>query len=37
LNEPDTNFWSGSKEQFFSAFKMAHDKIRSLPGETQKY
>lgn len=31
-NEPDTNFWSGSKEQFFSAFKMAHDKIRSLPG-----
>ena len=31
-NEPDTGFWSGTKEQFFLAFKKAHDIIRSMPG-----
>lgn len=31
-NEPDTDSWGGSQEQFFQTFKIAHDVIRSLPG-----
>ncbi|WP_294208453.1 hypothetical protein [uncultured Chryseobacterium sp.] len=31
-NEPDTDSWGGSEEQFFQTFKIAHDVIRSLPG-----
>lgn len=32
-NEPNFElFWNGSKEEFFNTFKIAHDRIRSLPG-----
>jgi len=31
-NEPNTNYcWTGTRQQFFQTFKLAHDKIRSLP------
>ena len=32
-NEPGGSyFWTGTRQQFFETFKVAHDKIRSLPG-----
>lgn len=32
-NEPNSkNYWTDTKEDFFETFKVAHDKIRSLPG-----
>ncbi len=32
-NEPGGSyFWTGTRPQFFETFKVAHDKIRSLPG-----
>lgn len=31
-NEPNTSYsWTGTRQQFFQTFKLAHDKIRSLP------
>ncbi len=31
-NEPNTGYcWTGSRQQFFQTFKLAHDKIRSSP------
>ena len=35
-NEPNTSYcWAGTRQQFFQTFKLAHDKIRSLPnGQT---
>lgn len=35
-NEPDiSNFWGGSREDFFYIFKIIHDKIRSMPGGSE--